>query len=278
VELRQLDGFQGVIVSLAGGDGQAGPCVTVAAGSAQDQKVKPVGSGLRANCVPGVLHGAAEPFLAPQELLLGEAAHDGVGAAEVVRLVEELGKAGQCLGDLLKRVAAESCGGERPAGLPGGGIGSDRPGGLGKEIPGKGVRRVRPCPEIPGGSARGRQDAADLACGSFEVGDVVDDERQRCAVRRVVWQREGAGMSAEHLDARAARDLGSHCRRRLDREDSEVEPVAERGGERAGPRPMSTTVMPGAGRRCRWTASRHAPSPSRGTSRTALYAAAVWSS
>jgi hypothetical protein len=44
-------------------------------------------------------------------------------------------------------------------------------------------------------------------------------------------------MSAEHLDARAARDLGSHCRRRLDREDSEVEPVAERGGERAGPRP-----------------------------------------
>jgi hypothetical protein len=57
--------------------------------SAEDQKVKPVGSGLRVSCVPGVLHGAAEPFLAPQELLLGEAAHDGVGAAEVVRLVEE---------------------------------------------------------------------------------------------------------------------------------------------------------------------------------------------
>jgi hypothetical protein len=46
-----------------------------------------------------VLHGAAEPFLAPQELLLGEAAQVGVGAAEAVRLVEELGKADQCLGD-----------------------------------------------------------------------------------------------------------------------------------------------------------------------------------
>jgi integrase len=71
-----------------------------------------------------VLHGAAEPFLAPQELLLGEAAHVGVGAAEVVRLVEELGKAGQCLGDLLKRVAAEFCGGERLACLLDGGIGA----------------------------------------------------------------------------------------------------------------------------------------------------------
>jgi hypothetical protein len=68
-----------------------------------------------------VLHGAAEPFLAPQELLLGKAAHDGVGAAEVVRLVEELGQTGQCLGDLLKRIAAESCGGERLACPPGGG-------------------------------------------------------------------------------------------------------------------------------------------------------------
>jgi hypothetical protein len=62
-----------------------------------------------------VLYGVAELFLAPQELLLGEAAHDGVGAAEVVRLVEELGQAAQCLGDLLQRVAAESCGGERLA-------------------------------------------------------------------------------------------------------------------------------------------------------------------
>jgi hypothetical protein len=61
VELRQLDGFQGVIVSLAGGDG---PGWTVRHGrrwSAQDQKVKPVGSGLRASCVPGVLHGAGAP-------------------------------------------------------------------------------------------------------------------------------------------------------------------------------------------------------------------------
>lgn len=91
-----------------------------------------------------MLHGAAEPFLAPPELLLGEAAHDGVGAAEVVRLVEELGKAGQCLGDLLKRVAAESCGGERLACVLDGRIGSDRPGGLEKELPGKGARRVGP--------------------------------------------------------------------------------------------------------------------------------------
>jgi hypothetical protein len=44
------------------------------------------------------------------------------------------------------------------------------------------------------------------------------------------------------------------------------------------PAPMSTTVMRGDGLRCRRTASRHAPSPSRGTSRTALYAAAVWPS
>jgi hypothetical protein len=90
------------------------------------------------------VHGTAEPLLAPQELLLGEAAHVGVGAAEVVRLVEELGQAGQCLGDLLKRVAAESCGGERLACLLDGGIGIDRPGDLGKELPGKGVRRVGP--------------------------------------------------------------------------------------------------------------------------------------
>jgi hypothetical protein len=82
-------------------------------------------------------------------------------------------------------------------------------------------------------------------------------------------------MSAEYLDARAAWDLGSHCRRRLDREDSEVEPVAERGGERAGPRP---DIHHGHARRRPQMppdSSRHPPSPSRGTSRTALYAAAV---
>ncbi len=44
------------------------------------------------------------------------------------------------------------------------------------------------------------------------------------------------------------------------------------------PAPMSTSVMPGDGRRCRRTASRHSASPSRGTSRTALNAAAVCSS
>jgi hypothetical protein len=85
-------------------------------------------------------------------------------------------------------------------------------------------------------------------------------------------------MSAEHLDARAARDLGSHCAdgstARIARSNQSLNAAANA----PVPAPMSTTVMPGDGRRCRWTASRHAPSPSRGTSRTALYAAAVWSS
>jgi hypothetical protein len=58
-----------------------------------------------------------------------------------------------------------------------------------------------------------------------------------CGVREVVCQREGAGVSFEDLDARAARDLGPHRRRRLDREDAKAEPVAEDGRERAGPRP-----------------------------------------
>ena len=44
------------------------------------------------------------------------------------------------------------------------------------------------------------------------------------------------------------------------------------------PAPMSTSVIPGAGRRWRPTASRHSPSPSRGSSRAALKAAAVPSS
>src|SRR3954464_14732745 len=44
------------------------------------------------------------------------------------------------------------------------------------------------------------------------------------------------------------------------------------------PAPMSTRVMPGEGRRCRRTASRHSRSPSRGTSRTALKASAGRSS
>ena len=44
------------------------------------------------------------------------------------------------------------------------------------------------------------------------------------------------------------------------------------------PAPMSTRVIPGDGRRWRRTASRHSESPSRGTSRTALKAAAVCSS
>jgi hypothetical protein len=147
----------------------------------------------------------------------------------------------------------------------------------GKNSQGNGVRRIGLARKSLADQHRGAraQHAADLPCGRFEVGDVVDHQRQPGAVRRAVRHGEGAGLPGEYPDARVQRDLGSHGRRRLDREDGEVEPVAERGGERAGPAPMSTTVIPGDGRRCRRTASRHAASPSRGTSRTARYAAAV---
>ena len=92
-------------------------------------------------CLLSVLHGSAESFLAAQVFLLGEVAHVGVRAPETVRLGEELGKGDQYLGDLLERVEAQSGGGERLTGLLEGGIGSDRPSGLGKELPGEGVRR-----------------------------------------------------------------------------------------------------------------------------------------
>src|SRR5579859_2198574 len=186
-----------------------------------------------------MLHGDPELLLATQELFLSEAAHVGVGAAEAVRLVEELRKADQCLRDLFKRVAAESCGGERLASLVDSGISVDRPGGLAKELPREGAHGIEAArkPLADQHGSAWTKDAADLARGSFEVRDVVEDERQPCAVRRVICQREGVGVSVEYLNARAARDLGPHCRRRLDGEDSEVETVAERGGERAGPSP-----------------------------------------
>ena len=95
----------------------------------------------------------------------------------------------------------------------------------------------------------------------------------------MIWQREGAGISLEHLDARVpaagagiwARIAADGSTARTLRSNQSLKAVANA----PVPAPMSTTVMPGDGRRCRRTASRHSASPSRGTSRTALYAAAV---
>src|SRR5262249_45599505 len=102
-------------------------------GSAQDQEVKPGCSSLRARCFPGVLNGAAEPFFAAAELLIGEVAHGGGGVTEGVGLAEEIGEAGRvCLRNLLKGVPAEPGGGERLASLLDGGVAADRPGDLGK--------------------------------------------------------------------------------------------------------------------------------------------------
>src|SRR3954470_1129646 len=97
--------------------------------SAQNQQVKPIGSGLGS----GILCGPAESLLAPEELLLGEAAHRGIGAAEGIRLGEKLGEADRVrLGDLLKGVPAESGRRERLAGVLDGGVGVDDPSGLGE--------------------------------------------------------------------------------------------------------------------------------------------------
>ena len=147
-------------------------------------------------------------------------------------------KADHSLGDRLNRVAAESRGGERLARLLEGGKGIGRPDCLGKELPGKGTRRIGPVRiSLPdqNGSARA-QNAADFSRGGFHVRDVVDHEGHPGAVRRAVWERHGAGVALQHLDARAARNLGPHRRRRFDREDADAEPIAEGGGERAGPR------------------------------------------
>jgi MFS family permease len=165
--------------------------------SAQDQEVKPVGPGFRAACLLSVPHGAAEPFLAAQELLVGEVAHDGVGAAERVCLGEEPGQADQRLGHRLKRVAAESRGSEGLVHPLEGGKGTGRPYGLGEELPGKGARRPGPARESLADQHRGAwaQHAADLSRSGFQVGDVVDHEGQPGAVRRAVRQRESAGVA-----------------------------------------------------------------------------------
>lgn len=132
-------------------------------------------SWARARCLAGVPDGTAEPFPAAQELLVGEAAHGGVGVAQGVCLVEVVGEAGGvCLGNLIEGLLAESCGGERAAGLLDGGVGVDGPGGLGE--PADELDPVGPAGECLADEHRGAwaQDAADLPCGGFEVGDVVD--------------------------------------------------------------------------------------------------------
>src|SRR5580704_897815 len=112
-------------VNVAGG--------TSSGRSAQDQEVQPVASGFRARCVLGVPYGLAETFFTAAELVLSEAAHRGVGAAESVHLPEEVGEAGrERLTNLLQGVLVESCGRERLARLLDGREGTDRPGGLRK--------------------------------------------------------------------------------------------------------------------------------------------------
>src|SRR4051794_21116593 len=111
-------------------------------GDPQYQEVEPAGPGLLAVFV----HGAAESFLALAELLVGEAAHVGVGTAEDVHLGEEAGEAGRRLGNRLERVAAEAR--ERLAHLLDGGIGVvHHRRDLGEELPGEGASRVEPARE-----------------------------------------------------------------------------------------------------------------------------------
>src|SRR5215469_203701 len=82
--------------------------------SAQNQEVKPVASGFRVRCVPGMSYGTAETFFTAEELVLGEIAHRGIGLAESVHLAEQVREAGRvCLANLLKSVLAESRGRER---------------------------------------------------------------------------------------------------------------------------------------------------------------------
>jgi hypothetical protein len=73
----------------------------------------------------------AETFFAAEELVLGERAHRGVGAAERVHLAEEVREAGRVrFTNLLKSVLVESCGRERLARIDDRRVGIDRPSGL----------------------------------------------------------------------------------------------------------------------------------------------------
>src|SRR5215469_3770579 len=98
---------------------------------AQNQEVKPVASGIRVHCVPGMAYGTAETFFTAEELVLSEIAHRGIGVAESVHLAEEVREAGRpSLTNLLKSVLVESCGRERLARLRDGRVGIDRPSGF----------------------------------------------------------------------------------------------------------------------------------------------------
>src|SRR5215467_8733353 len=139
--------------------------------SAQNQEVKPVASGVRVRCVPGMSYGTAEAFFAAKELVLGEIAHRRVGPAESVHLAEEVREAGRPrLTNLLKGVLVESRGRERLARIRDGREGVDRPGGLGEPsdefdpvVSARGALMAHAAPDEDGGS--GAQNAADLVCG-----------------------------------------------------------------------------------------------------------------
>src|SRR5215471_16336800 len=97
--------------------------------AAQNEQVEPVASRFPASCV----HGPAEAFLAPEELLLGELAQSRVGVPEGVHLAEELCEARRVrLANLLESVPLESRGCECLAAIGEGGKGPGRPDGLGE--------------------------------------------------------------------------------------------------------------------------------------------------
>ena len=83
--------------------------------------------------------------------------------------------------------------------------------------------------------------------GALQVWDVVNDEGQPGGVCRFIRHWQGECISVDGLDGGCPRDLLPHRGGRLDRDDLDVEPIAERRGELTGSAPMSTTVIPGAG-------------------------------
>src|SRR6476620_1719711 len=190
-------------------------------------------------------YGMAEAFFTAEELVVAEAAHRGVGVAEGVHLAEEVRKAGGIrLTNLLESVLVKSYGGERLARVLDGREGCERASGLGEpsdefdavepEGP-RGLVPVRePLSDEDGGT--GAEHAADLASGENKVWNVVKHEGEPRGVCRFIRQRQGARSSLKHLDRRYPRDLIPHRGRRLDREDAEVEPIAESGGEHTCPR------------------------------------------
>ena len=195
-------------------------------------------------------------MLAAEELVLGEIAHRGVGATEGVHLAEEIREAGRVrLTNLLEGVPAESRGLERRARVLEGGKGLDRPSGL-REPSGdldpvqpqwpRGLVPVRVTLADEDGGA-GAEDAADLPSGGSEVLDVVNDEGEPRGVRRGVGQRQGACVSLERSDVRGIRSRiaadGSTARTLRSNQ------LLKAAANAPVPAPMSTSVIPGDGRR-----------------------------